>query len=470
MGRVHDEAPALVADRLRGDASVATARDLLMASLASHQSELDGLRPSHPNRSAAYAELIAQTESVRGGRLLHPYLGSGIGRGALVELGDGSVKYDLIAGIGTHHLGHSHPVVVSAAIDAALMDTVMEGSLQSSVAGQAFAREVRDAATESGASLNHCFVSTSGAMAGENALKIAFQVRRPADRVLAFAGCFAGRTLATAQITDRPAFRDGLPTTLAVDYVPFFDHRDPAGSTAAASTILDQHLRRYPGRHAAMIFELVLGEGGFYAAPADFHRALMDTCRAAGVLVLVDEVQTFLRTSRPFAFQHLELDDLVDVVWVGKASQACATLFRAEVAPRPGLVTQTFTAATAALLCGTAIIRHLRTGGFFGPSGRITALSEHFEGRLSAVGVRHPGLLTGPWGCGAMVACTPHNGDADRVKAFLDDLFQRGVIALAAGAEPTRARFLLPVGGIDEGDLDRCAALIEESLVATAGR
>jgi 4-aminobutyrate aminotransferase-like enzyme len=463
-----DDAPALIADRLRDDGRVATARELLMASLASHQSELDAVRPSHPNRSAAYAELIAQAESVRGGWLLHPYLSSGIGRGALVELSDGSVKYDLIAGIGTHHLGHSHPAVVSAAIDAALMDTVMEGSLQSSAAGQAFAREVRDAAIESGASLRHCFVSTSGAMAGENALKIAFQARRPADRVITFAGCFAGRTLATAQITDRPAFRDGLPTTLAVDYVPFFDHRDPAGSTAAARTILDQHLRRYPGQHAAMIFELVLGEGGFYAAPADFHRALMDTCRAAGVLVLVDEVQTFLRTSRPFAFQHLELDDLVDVVWVGKASQACATLFRAELAPRPGLVTQTFTAATAALLCGTAIIRHLRTGGFFGPSGRITALSEHFAERLGAVGVRHPGLLAGPWGCGAMVACTPHNGDAAHVKAFLDDLFQRGVIALAAGAEPTRARFLLPVGGIDEDDLDRCAALIETSLLATA--
>lgn len=460
--------PTLIADRLHDDERVLRAREALLEALADHQRALDGVRPADPARAATYVELVERAESVRGARLIYPYLASGIGRGALVELADGSVKYDLIAGVGTHHLGHSHPVVVSAAIDAALMSTVMEGNLQASVAGQAFAREVQDAAAESGARLDHCFVSTAGAMACENALKIAFQARHPADRVLAFEGCFAGRTLATVQITDRPAFREGLPTTLAVDLVPFFDHRDPEGSTAAAQAALARHLRRHPGRHAAMIFELVLGEGGFYPAPAEFHRALMETCRDAGVLVLVDEVQTFLRTTRPFAFQELGLDEHVDIAWVGKASQACATLFRAELAPRPGLVTQTFTASTAALLCGTAIIRHLRGGAYFGPSGRIATLSGHLRGRLREIAQRRPGMLVGPWGCGAMVGCTPHGGEQPRVKAFLDDLYERGVISLAAGAEPTRARFLLPVGGIDEADLDRCAALIEESLVATA--
>jgi acetylornithine aminotransferase len=184
------------------------------------------------------------------------------------------------------------------------------------------------------------------------------------------------------------------------------------------------------------------------------------------VLVLVDEVQTFLRTSRPFAFQHMELDELVDVVWVGKASQACATLFRADVAPRPGLVTQTFTASTAALLAGTAIVRHFRQGDFFGPQGRICSLSDHFRTRLHAIRDRHPHLLDGPWGEGAMVAFTPYDGDPVHVKMFLDDLYERGVIALAAGAGPTRARFLLPVGGIEVSHLDRCAEMIEASLMA----
>ena len=457
----------LIAERFHADAATTAARRALLEALQTSQAELVDIRPADPARAGAYATLIERAQAVRGGRMIYPYLASGIGRGPLVELADGSVKYDLVAGVGTHHMGHGHPVVVAAAVDAALMSTVMEGNLQASVVGQDFARTLRETARESGAPIEHCFVSTSGAMACENALKIAFQAKAPADRLLTYAGCFTGRTIATVQITDRPAFRDGLPRTLAVDYVPFFDHRDPEGSTAAAVAALDQHLRRHPGRYAAMLFELILGEGGFYAAPAEFHRALMETCRAAGVLVLVDEVQTFLRTSRPFAFQHLQLDELVDVVWVGKASQACATLFRADVAPRPGLVTQTFTASTAALLAGTAIVRHFRDGDFFGSQGRICALSDHFRSRLHAIRDRHPSLLEGPWGEGAMVAFTPFDGDAAHVKAFLDDLYERGVIGLAAGSGPTRARFLLPIGGIEVADLDRCAALIEASLVAT---
>ena len=64
-------------------------------------------------------------------------------------------------------------------------------------------------------------------MANENALKAAFQKRFPANRVLAFEHGFAGRTLALSQVTDKPAYRKGLPETLAVDHIPFFDPARP---------------------------------------------------------------------------------------------------------------------------------------------------------------------------------------------------------------------------------------------------
>jgi 4-aminobutyrate aminotransferase-like enzyme len=108
-------------------------------------------------------------------------------------------------------------------------------------------------------------------MANENALKIAFQKNAPASRVLAFEGGFCGRTLALSQITDRPAYRDGLPPTLAVDYVPFFDPGDPPGSTDRALGALRSHLSRHPAQHAAMVLELVLGEGGFYPGDRGHH-------------------------------------------------------------------------------------------------------------------------------------------------------------------------------------------------------
>jgi acetylornithine/succinyldiaminopimelate/putrescine aminotransferase len=66
------------------------------------------------------------------------------------------------------------------------------------------------------------FMTSSGVMAAENALKMAFQKRAPAHRVIAFEKCFMGRTLSVSQITDKAAYRDGLPKTLMVDYIPFY--------------------------------------------------------------------------------------------------------------------------------------------------------------------------------------------------------------------------------------------------------
>ena len=75
----------------------------------------------------------------------------------LVELADGSVKYDFISGIGVHHWGHSHPAMVEASLDAALRDTVMEGNLQQNVESVELVRSLLDAANAKGAKLKHCF-------------------------------------------------------------------------------------------------------------------------------------------------------------------------------------------------------------------------------------------------------------------------------------------------------------------------
>ena len=77
--------------------------------------------------------MLQKFGDIRGGTLYFPYLGSGIGRGPLVELADGSVKYDMISGIGVHYLGHSHPALIAASIDAAIRDTIMQGNLQQNV-------------------------------------------------------------------------------------------------------------------------------------------------------------------------------------------------------------------------------------------------------------------------------------------------------------------------------------------------
>lgn len=457
-----------IADKFTSDPRVSLAKRLLLMALLDHQSAITGIRPPDPDLQADYAETITQFGILRGGDLFYPYLGSGIGKGPFVELADGSIKYDFISGIGVHYWGHSHPEVVAASIDAAVRDTVMQGNLQQNQESADLAEILLSAAGRKGANLKHCFFTTSGAMANENALKLILQKRSPADRLLAFEGCFAGRTLALSQVTDKPAYREGLPLNLAVDYIPFFDPAQPQASTHSATEQLKKCLNRYPKKHAAMIFEPVQGEGGFYPGDATFFRALIEILKEHDITVMMDEIQTFGRTSELFAFSHYGLDDAVDVVTVGKLSQVCATLFAEDHRPRPGLLSQTFTAGTQALFTARVIVKGLIDGGYFGPEGSIARLHRHFVGRLEEMEHRHPGLIEGPFGIGAMIACTPFGGDAVMVKKLIYALFDAGVIAFYCGSRVSRVRFLIPVGAVTIEHIDDVARILEETLLLVA--
>ncbi len=459
--------PDLIADQFFNDPRVADAKRLVLDALREHQSQLTGPRPPRDDLAQSYDDALAAFSDVRGGALYYRYLGSGLGNGALVELADGSVKYDMITGIGVHGFGHSHASIVSAGLDAAIRDTVMQGNLQQGAESFALGRLLLDKANESGASLAHCFLSTSGATANENALKIAFQKHHPADRVLAFTDCFAGRTVALAQMTDRPKYRDGLPTAMAVDYVPFFNHEDPEASTRHAVRVLERHLSRYPNQHAAMCFELIQGEGGYWPGDRNFFAALIDVLKRADVAVWMDEVQTFGRTTRPFAFQHFDLDEHVDLVTIGKITQVCATLYRDDYKPRPGLVSQTFTGATSSIFAAQAIVEGLINGNHFGEAGRNAQVHERFANHLQRIADAHPGSVAGPFGQGGMIAFTPADGSPDAAKRVAHALFDAGVIGFITGSNPARVRFLPPLGVVTDDDIDAVCAIVEQVVTTT---
>lgn len=447
------------------DPKVVEAKQTLLNALTEHQNHLTGIKPANSELAADYLKTVEEFSENRGGKLYFNYLASGIGNGALVELGDGSVKYDLISGIGVHHFGHSHPQIIEACLDAALSDTVMQGNLQQNPASAKFVKTLLGAANRNGGQFKHCFLTSTGVMAGENAFKIAYQKNAPADRAFVFERCFMGRTLALSQFTDKAAYRVGLPVNYHVDTVPFFDEKDPKGSTERALATIRKQMAKYPGQYAAMAFELILGEGGFYPGQKEFYRTIMQELRDHGVAILVDEVQSFARTSELFAFQYFGLDDLVDIVWIGKASQACATLYRADFKPKPGLLSQTYTASTTAIAAGQVILDALLNDGYLGADGKIAELETAFHSRLAALQEKHPGLIEGPFGVGGMVAFTPFGGDKDKVVQFVKELFDAGVMSFMAGANPMRARFLIPVGALKLEDLDPIFEVVEQTLV-----
>lgn len=450
----------LHAFRLLNDPRVNEAKRLLKSAIIEHTSDLNHILPPNSDLEQNYQGLISEMETLRGGTLWHPYLGSGIGNGAFVELADGSLKLDFICGIGPHFFGHNNLKIFDALIDAAISNTVMQGNLQQNMDTHELSSLLIQAS-----GLDHCFLSSSGAMANENVLKLAFQKNYPASRILAFDHCFAGRTLALSQITDKPAFREGLPSTLQVDYIPFFNPLKPEESTGKALSALNSAIARHPKSHALMCLELVQGEGGFYSGTEKFFRSIIDILKENKITVFVDEIQSFARTPELFAYQYFNLQQYVDIVSIGKISQVAATLFTKEYKPKIGLLSQTFTGSTSAIKASIVILKELLSGSYYGRDGKIEEIYHYFTNRLEILSKKYPELINGPFGIGSMIAFTPYGGDTLKVTKFVHRLFSNGIIAFIAGSNPTRVRFLIPVGCITHQNIDEAIEIIEKTLL-----
>jgi len=453
-----------IADAYFNDSRIKEAKKLIEETLKEHSSKITGVRPGDPDLKESYEKLMSDFAANRGGKLFYDYIGSGIGNGPLVELADGSVKYDFITGIGVHYFGHSHPGVVGAQVDGALTNTTMSGNLQQNNDSPKLFDLILKEANKYGADLDHMFMTSSGVMAAENALKMVFQKKSPAHRVLAFEKCFMGRTIAISQITDKHVYRDGLPEALSVDYIPFYDENDHQGSIDKAVKMLKKYFTRHPGQYAAICMELIQGEGGYWVGHTDFFKAIISECKKNNVSVIIDEVQTFMRTKEMFAFQYFKLDKDIDMVNIGKNSQICATLYRKDHAPRPGLISQTFTSSGSAINSAYFIINEVATSGYLGENGKIEKIHSHFKTNLEALSKKYPQKIQGPWGIGAMIGMTVFQGDATKSKDFTMKLFDNGVLSFIAGGNPTRVRFLVPAGAVENKHIDEVCVIIEKTL------
>lgn len=448
----------LIADALLKDPVFIEAKRQILATVEKYRNQITAVHPPIQDLKVTYQEALQFLNAFRGQSLFYPYLGSGCGNGALVELADGSVKYDFISGIGSHW-GHCHSKLIEASLEGSIQDIAIQGHLQQN----------RDSVTLMQLLLkysgfDHGILTTSGAMANENALKLIFQKQTPANRILAFEKCFMGRTLSLSQITDKPQFREGLPLNLAVDYLPFYDWRDPKGSTDRTIALLHKYLMRYSKSHACLCVELIQGEGGSYPGKQEFFIELFKILKAEGIIIFVDEIQSFGRTDHLFAFQHFELENYVDIITCGKLLPACATLFRDTLRAKSGLISQTYTAATSSIRIATEILKMLVEENYLGPEGKNMQIRKQFVDHLRKLSEIYPEKLEGPFGHGLMIACTPFKGDREKVTQLAQLLFENGVLSFIASESPTRLRFLLPAGGITPHDIDQGAKIIEETL------
>lgn len=424
--------------------------------------KIEGVRPPQAELIEIGKKIIENTGLHRGRPLAYPYVGTGAGRGPYVELVDGSIKIDLINGIGIHLMGHGNPRIMAAAVRASLSDIINQGNLQPN---NEYGRMVEKLTQIAGrkSRLKYAWLATCGTMANESALKITRQKRTPARMMLAFKNAFAGRSTMMAELTDNPSYKVGLPEYHEVLRIPFYDKRDPRSGENTLRA-MKEHWAKHEGNISTFSFEPMLGEGGYMPAPREFFIPILEFCREKKIPIWADEVQTFTRTGEFFAFEKLDIGEYIDICTVAKTAQVGATLFTEEMNPAPGLIAGTFSGTSPALAAGLEILNMLEEG-YLGPKGRIQQIHEKFVGMLNRLNETScKGLLNDAEGMGLMVAVTPFDGKKEQVDKLLKNLFQLGMIAFMCGKDPIRIRFLIPAT-IEDKDIEVAGSILERAML-----
>src|SRR5579884_447169 len=212
------------------------------------------------------------------------------GRGALLWDAEGREYIDCMAGHGVANIGHGRPEIAAALAEQAQRLITCSETLYNDVRARLLERLVQ--LTPEG--LDHIFLCNSGAEAVEGAFKFA-RLATGRTGIIATLRGFHGRSMGALSATWEPHYREPF-----APLVPDITHIRYNDLAAAEATINEQT--------AAVIIELVQGEGGVHVANGEYVRSLASLCHERGALLIIDEVQTgFGRTGRLFACDHYDL-------------------------------------------------------------------------------------------------------------------------------------------------------------------
>ena len=399
------------------------------------------------------------------------------GRGAMVEDVDGNVFLDFAAGIAVCSTGHCHPKVVEA-IQKQAADLIH-------MSGTDFYYESlprlaeRLGKTVGGSEAKKVFFTNSGTEAVEGAIKLArYATKR--DKMIAFYGCFHGRTMGALSLTASKATqRKNFGALLSgVEHIPYpYAYRCALGHgpETCGEEILEllelQIFKRLfdPSEVAGIIIEPIQGEGGYVPAPKFFLQELQRICRQHGIMLIADEVQSGMgRTGKWWASDHagIEPDILCSAKGIASGMPLGAIVAREKVMTwQPGAHGTTFGGNPVCLAASLATM-DLIEGGYMENARKmgefIFKKTADWTKKFKIVGdVRGKGLMIG-------VEIVRDQKTKERAKglrdAIVDSAFHKGLLILGAGENVVR---LSPPLLIDEEQADFALKTLEECIGET---
>jgi 4-aminobutyrate aminotransferase len=390
--------------------------------------------------------------------------------GSIVVDEAGKKYLDFSSGVGVNNVGHCHPEVIEA-VKKQLDSMIHVGH---NVAYYPSYIELAEELNELTGSQRMVYFSNSGAEANEGAIKLAKKAtKRPA--IISFKRGFHGRTLAAASITfSSSAYRKDyeglLPSVYSCDYPYVF--RTGLSEEEEAKRCLKsiEEVFQYqvdPSQVAAIILEVIQGEGGYIVPPKEFLESIREICNQHGILLIFDEVQTgFGRTGKMFAYEHFGIEP--DILTLGKGIASgfplSAVVAKREIMEKweAGAHGGTYGGNPVSCAAALASIKVLKREGVENAQKmgaylkkQLLGLKKEFEG----IGdVRGLGLMIG-------IEFVDDNGqpDAQKVNWLRNDALENGLILLPCGTDKNVLRFIPPVT-VSKTELDQAVLILKEGL------
>lgn len=313
------------------------------------------------------------------------------GKGSYVWDDKGNKYLDYCSGIATCNLGHV-PEVVEKALQQQLSELWHCSNLYHIPKQEELAELItKYSCTDS------VFYCNSGAEANEAAIKIAKKyghdvLNQEQPLIITFQSSFHGRTMATLSATGQEKIQQGFtPLVPGFEYTPF-------NEDASLQLIQEK-------KPAAVMLELVQGEGGVIPAYKEWVQKLNTLCKEQGTLLMVDEIQTGIgRTGTLFAYEQYNIEP--DVITLAKglgsgfpigvmaAKEHVAKVFT------PGSHGSTFGGNPLAVTAAHATLKHIVESDVLENAHKVSEylwqeLEQLVQKKKSIKGLRGKGMLIG---------------------------------------------------------------------------
>ncbi|MGG4488808.1 acetylornithine transaminase [Metabacillus idriensis] len=351
---------------------------------------------------------------------------------------NGKTYLDFISGIAVCNLGHGDKDVLQAVQDQ--LDKVWHVS---NLFQHPLQEETAEILTAS-CCCDAVFFCNSGAEANEAAIKLA-RKHTGKTKIVTFKQSFHGRTFAAMSATGQAKIHDGFgPLLPQFEYLPFNDMES-----------LDQ---LDGDDYAAIMLEVIQGEGGVVPAEAAFLEKVKETCARLGSLLIVDEVQTGIgRTGLPFAYQHfkIEPDIITAAKGLGSGFPVGAMIGKKELIAsfQPGSHGTTFGGNPLAMAAARATLTKIFQPQFL---QEVAKKSEKMAEKLEAALLDAP-AVTEIRGKGFMIGIQLNQDSAP----IITELRNNGLLTLPAGPDVIR---LLPPLTVSADEINEAVGIIEKTI------